>query len=110
MAAEVIEGTVEFILGCRQQVSPDTASIVAGFDGNVTLPVKLSDLAGPLVLLPLRSHSSSMQNTICSWMAALGIRAMNTFGEAPSTNFRERLWTCGVKRALDARSQIDFIG
>eukprot|EP00959_Pyramimonas_sp_CCMP1952_P210785 4411008-Pyramimonas_sp.AAC.1 len=80
LAAELIEGTVEFIQECRQRVSPDTIRIIVGFDGNVTLPGKLSDLIGSLVLPPLRSHSPSMQKTLCSWMAALGIRAMNTFG------------------------------
>eukprot|EP00959_Pyramimonas_sp_CCMP1952_P406101 8510795-Pyramimonas_sp.AAC.1 len=47
---------------------------------------------------------------MCSWMVALGIRAMNTFSEAPSTYIRERLWTRGAKRAFETRSQIDFIG
>eukprot|EP00959_Pyramimonas_sp_CCMP1952_P365694 7658675-Pyramimonas_sp.AAC.1 len=39
-------------------------------------------------------------------MAQIDVRALNTFGVNVAP---EGLWTCGIRRRLEARSQIDYI-
>ena len=84
----------------------DELTVVWGFDANVTFPARFEDITGSRVAPPLKSHSSSLFSPVLSWMRALGVRALNTFGEEAPL---ELLWTCGKKRPLHKRSQIDFV-
>ena len=103
---EAREETVAYWQRCRQKFGQNL-SVVTGFDANVTLPAGVPRLTGRAVLPPLPSHKTKMQNQILDWMFTLGVRAANTFGEEDALS---ELWTCGIKRRLAARSQIDFIG
>ncbi len=55
----------------------------------------------------LKSHTSELYLPVISWLRSLGVRVANTVGEQLA---HELLWTCGLKRPLSGRSQIDFIG
>ena len=103
---DVRQETLRFLQECKSKYG-NNLSIVSGFDETVTLPGNVEQITGNATLQPLRSHTTGMQERILGWMQLLGIRAINTFGDklAPS-----ELWTCGIKRKAQDRSQIDFIG
>ena len=83
-----------------------TRLVIAGFDANVTLPQDISQRTGSCTLRTLPSHKTPMQDDILSWMAQFDLRAINTFGVDDS---RHLLGTCGWKRPLMDRSQINFV-
>eukprot|EP00959_Pyramimonas_sp_CCMP1952_P019454 410986-Pyramimonas_sp.AAC.1 len=86
--------------------------IVMGVDANVTLPADYEAITGHHVLPAAPSHTPSMTRVILEWFTALGGRALNTFecpGEADLRGEPTCLWTCGRRRVLSRRTQIDFI-
>ena len=80
--------------------------VLVGVGANVSLPAAYRGLTGFSVLDPLPSHSITMQHDVLSWFEQLGVRALNTFNDGMSPL---GFWTCGWKRPLAKRSQIDFI-
>ena len=98
--------TQDFYIACSKKYPKEKLSVVACFDANVTLPPSHLGITGPLTLPPLRSHTCSMQHGILSWLLQFGLRALNTFGVDNSPHL---LWTCGWKRSLPDRSQIDYV-
>ena len=81
--------------------------IVLGIDGNCTLLPNVEGYTVGSVGQPAKSHTSGMRNLVMSLFGALEIRALNTF-ESGST--ADATWSCGVKRPLQKRTQIDYIG
>eukprot|EP00973_Karenia_brevis_P093476 12417481-Karenia_brevis.AAC.1 len=55
----------------------------------------------------LKSHSTYMQQRVASWMQAIGVRALNTYGEGLQQADK---WTCGLNRKHGSRSMLDYIG
>ena len=105
-APTLFQETVEFINVCKNMVTGLKLEVVLAMDSNVTLPARHAATTGGGVLRPLKSHSQAMIHQVLSWMQLLGVRALNTFEQNTNT---ESLWTCGTKRQLEKRSQIDFI-
>eukprot|EP00973_Karenia_brevis_P005035 693416-Karenia_brevis.AAC.1 len=75
-------------------------------DTNVTLPRNIDTVTGPSILERLRSHSPTMQTEVLAYLQSLRLRALNTYSPNSDTT---ALWTCGLKRPLARRSQIDYI-
>ena len=79
-----------------------------GVDANVSLPGDFGGITGSSILPPARGHSHAMVRCVLSWFVALGVRVLNTLAPSDSGN-AAALWTCGQKRQLERRTQIDFI-
>ena len=103
---ETRQETLQYWHACKSKFG-NNISVIAGFDANVTLPVGIPGITGHSILSPLSSHSVVMQQRVIGWMAALGIRAISTFGDDQCAS---ELWTGGIKRKPVARSRIDYIG
>ena len=97
----------------KKKLSSIDFDVIVGVDANATLPPSFEEVAGDFVLTPAKTHTARMAGVILSWLAALGVRALNTFpSEECIVNGaldERRLWTCGAKRKLSKRTQIDFL-
>lgn len=62
---------------------------------------------GSAAMQPLRSHTLVMQQRVVGILQILGLWDLNTFAKNTELG---ALWSCGLKRPLESRSQIDFIG
>eukprot|EP00959_Pyramimonas_sp_CCMP1952_P117005 2445763-Pyramimonas_sp.AAC.1 len=70
----------------------------------------MKGVTGNRVLPGAKSHTTQIANIILAWFEALNARALNTFNSAPaSTSVPEDLRTCGARRVLRKRAQIDFM-
>ena len=65
----------------------------------------ISHFTGQGIMEPKKSHARAMTRVVHAWLTAHGLRAINTFG----SNTAEEAWTCGTKRPLHKRSQIDYL-
>ena len=115
----VIAESIAYVNNIRCKFSSIDFDVVVGVDANATLPPNYDEITGDLVLTPASSHTPQMARMILSWFAALGVRALNTFSadgkdseECSSQGVPDArsLWTCGTKRKLPKRTQIDFVG
>ena len=109
----VIHESIDFISRMKQQYGI-IFNIVLGVDANVTFPANLDDISGNQVLQAAKTHTPAMTRPVLAWFEALGIRALNTYFSAECYTEGElnktKLWTCGTKRRLHKRTQIDFVG
>lgn len=105
-AAVVSEASLEFVSECKRYHYPNNITIIVGVDANTTLPPRFLGVTGDYLLPPLKTHLLQMSRVVLAWMEALGVRCLSTFSDEPCQN---QLWTCGRKRPLHKRSQIDFI-
>ena len=80
-----------------------------GVDANATRPADFKNITGALLATAAKSHTAAMAASVTSWFGALGVRAMNTFGDVSNISSLASLWTCGTKRRLASRTQIDFV-
>ena len=84
--------------------------ILLAVDANCSLPANHEGVTGECVLPGAKSHTVAMANMMLAWFEALNLRALNTFAShSASAPAREELWTCGTRRVLQNRSQIDFL-
>lgn len=106
-AATVFEETVNCVHNIRSS-SPDVHfEVFLGVDANVGLPPMFEDISGDAVL-PLRSsHTISKVRSVASWIAGLGLAALNTFSSPPYSE--DTLWTRMARRRPSSRAQIDFL-
>ena len=105
----VIYQTIGFVQKCRLRYK-DNLQIVLGFGGNVSLPGSDGETTGTNVLPPLKNHTYRMQQVILRWMSTLELAALNTFESGLGQLCPEDLWTCGPRRLMKFRSQINCIG
>ena len=108
-AERVFQETLNYTYKIRSQFSEEDFAVVLGVDANVTLPADYDNVSGSSVLQPAPSHKPSMQSAVIGWMQALGVRALNTFGHQLGNVDPGVMWTCGTKRRLGKRTQIDFV-
>eukprot|EP00959_Pyramimonas_sp_CCMP1952_P134308 2809779-Pyramimonas_sp.AAC.1 len=80
-----------------------------GIDANCALLPNLDGLTGSVVCPPAVSHTLNMRNVLLSLLGSLGLRALNTFAREGLDSPGEGPWTCGAKRRLERRTQIDYI-
>ena len=97
----------------KQQYSMDF-DIVLGADTNVTFPADCDDISGGNILSAAKTHTPSMMRPLRAWFSALGLQALNTYPTAECQTDgcldAAKTRTCGRKRRLQKRAQIDFIG
>ena len=108
-AEKVFSETINFVNSVRTQFSDVHFSIILGVDANVTLPKEYAGITGSHLLQPAKSHSKHMQAAVLGWLEALNVRVLNSYADALCSPEPSSLWTCGVKRRLSKRTQIDYI-
>ena len=109
-AQEVFSSTIGYVHKVKSTYSDMRFEIVVGVDTNVTLPGRYTDITGEADLSPANSHTAAMAHVVFGWFSALEVRAMNSFSEnADEMNAAPLLWTCGRKRRLAKRTQIDYL-
>ena len=102
---EMYEETIAYYHACKAKYGNNLV-VVCAFNANVSLPRSVPGLTGHSILPPLRSHKAVMQQRVLGWMQNLGVKAVTTFGQLST---RLELWTCGIARRDQDRSQIDYI-
>lgn len=103
-AQVALQGVAEFISTCAQILNRDP-EIVSGIDANITLHSNIIDFTGDGLMAARKGHTPAMTRVVESWLISLQVKALNTYG---STEVAEA-WTCGTKRPMHKRSQIDYL-
>eukprot|EP00973_Karenia_brevis_P027233 3757051-Karenia_brevis.AAC.1 len=107
---QTVKEVISFVSHLKGKFRSKELKVVLGIDANCTLSPDVEGVTGPRVGHRIRSHSRGMRNMVMSLFGALEVRALNTYLPEGEINLDiQDTWTCGTRRPLQKRTQIDYV-